>query len=515
MDWTSGYVTELDYPHGYFRELAPASISLAATFAGTGTSIGERPLRYLELGCGQGLSVNIHAAACEGEFWGADFNPNHARNAQLLAGASGGNARMLDASFQELLDEHDLPEFDVIALHGTWSWVSAENRAAIVEIARRHLGVGGVMYISYNTLPGWAADMPVRHLMTMHASRAGGPGSSMASRIDAAMDFAGRIAGTDRGYFKGVPSSQAWLKTLRSHSRNYLAHEYFNRDWHPMYFSEVAEALAEAKLSFAGTATLMEGVREELLPKETVEMLKAMPDPIMRQTALDFVHNQRFRRDLFVRGAQRLSVASRNERLLASRYVLSLPHEDVPMKVKYSGIQLDLQANIYKPLIEAFGSGQGGPRTLQEVHASEACRKLPVSQVLQAIQVLCGAGHLHLAQAPAAIQRAAPRCKGLNDRLLRNARDFGDVEALASPVLGGGVHVPRMEMMFLLARQLGQSRPAEWAQFAVNALNAQGQRIVKDGKAISSDAEALKELSGQAGVFEKKRLPILKTLGVA
>ena len=32
-----------------------------------------KSLKYLELGYGQGLSINIHAAALDGEFWGTDF----------------------------------------------------------------------------------------------------------------------------------------------------------------------------------------------------------------------------------------------------------------------------------------------------------------------------------------------------------------------------------------------------------------------------------------------------------
>jgi hypothetical protein len=40
-----------------------------------------RAPRYLELGFGQGLTLNIHAAACPGEFWATDFNPVHASNA--------------------------------------------------------------------------------------------------------------------------------------------------------------------------------------------------------------------------------------------------------------------------------------------------------------------------------------------------------------------------------------------------------------------------------------------------
>ena len=58
-----------------------------------------RPLRYLELGYGQGLSLNIHAAATDGEFWGTDFNPVQVANARELASASGAHVKLLDASF--------------------------------------------------------------------------------------------------------------------------------------------------------------------------------------------------------------------------------------------------------------------------------------------------------------------------------------------------------------------------------------------------------------------------------
>ena len=62
----------------------------------------RRPLRYLELGFGQGLSLNIHAAAYDGEYWGTDFNPTQAGNARELAAASGANVNVFDASFAEL-----------------------------------------------------------------------------------------------------------------------------------------------------------------------------------------------------------------------------------------------------------------------------------------------------------------------------------------------------------------------------------------------------------------------------
>lgn len=115
--WTSGYTAEIEYTHGYNRDLSPVFLSLALLHGGVRQDT-KQPLRYLELGFGQGLSLNIHAAACAGEFWGTDFIPSHAANARELASASGADARLFDMSFQELAALDELPEFNVIVLHG-------------------------------------------------------------------------------------------------------------------------------------------------------------------------------------------------------------------------------------------------------------------------------------------------------------------------------------------------------------------------------------------------------------
>src|ERR1700693_2545593 len=124
-DWTAGYVTDLDYTHGYYRELCPGLLRLACLSAGVAPPASP-PLRYLELGYGRGLSINIHAAATTGEFWGTDFNPSQAGYARGLAEAAGSGAKLLDDSFAELAARPELPEFDIITLHGIWSWVSDE-----------------------------------------------------------------------------------------------------------------------------------------------------------------------------------------------------------------------------------------------------------------------------------------------------------------------------------------------------------------------------------------------------
>src|SRR5262245_49145134 len=148
-----GYPTEIDYTFGYYRVLSPTFLRLV-TLNRCVPFPSRRPLRYLELGYGNGVSLNIHAAASPGEYWGTDVNPSHAAFANKLAEVSGSRVHTLSLPFADLQDHSELPDFDVIVAHGVWSWISDSNRRAIVQLLRKKLVDGGIFFISYNALPG-------------------------------------------------------------------------------------------------------------------------------------------------------------------------------------------------------------------------------------------------------------------------------------------------------------------------------------------------------------------------
>ena len=72
--WDSEYISEIEYLYGYYSELSPVRLKLALLSRGIQHSVGSYPT-YLELGFGQGLSLNINAAVTSGAFYGTDFNP--------------------------------------------------------------------------------------------------------------------------------------------------------------------------------------------------------------------------------------------------------------------------------------------------------------------------------------------------------------------------------------------------------------------------------------------------------
>jgi hypothetical protein len=511
--WTAGYVAELEYTHGYFRELSPAMMDFALVvqmYAG----LPSRPLRYLELGYGQGLSVNIHAAGRAGEYWGTDFNPAQAANAQSLAQACGSGAVLLDDSFEELAARPDLPVFDVIALHGIWSWISDQNRRVIVDLVHRKLAVGGVLYISYNCLPGWAPALPLRHLLTLHADAAGSDAQGLAGRIDAALAFAQRVVDSGAAYFKVNPGVAERLKKISEQNRNYLAHEYFNRDWHPMHFSELAEMFSEAKLTHAASANLLDHFDVLNLTPDAQKLLGELKHPVLRESVRDYVVGQQFRKDLFVKGPRRLSPLQQRERLERQHFVLTMRAADVPMKVKGALGDATLQENVYRPVLDALEEDGGRPQALARLVRNPRLKDLQYSQIVQALTILIGADHAGTAQDPEAVSAAKARTDALNAHLMARARSSADVAYLASPVTGEGVAANRIQQLFLLALGEGRKTPEEWAKHAWAILSAQGHRLRKDDKPLETMEDNIAELLRQANEFETKRLPVLRALGI-
>lgn len=509
-DWTSGYVADIGYTYGYYQELNPERVKLAFLNAGL---VAPEFVNACELGFGQGLSANIHAAASVTHWCGTDFNPSQAGYAQDLAAISGSAAQLYDDAFAEFCIRQDLPDFDYIGLHGIWSWISDENRAVIVDFIRKKLKVGGVLYISYNTMPGWASFAPMRHLMTEHAEVLGSEGRGIVSRIDGAMDFAEKLLATNPLFSRANPQVAERLQKMKEHSRHYLAHEYFNRDWHPMHFATMGEWLGPAKVQFAGSANYFDAIDAVNLSADQQAFLKDIPDPMFRETTRDFMVNQQFRKDYWVKGVRKMSTLEQTEALSGLKVILTTPRMDVSLKVAGALGEATLTETIYKPILDLLADHK--VRTLEQIAKTVQDNGVSSAQLTQAMVVLAGAGHLSLAQDEQTTAKAKKQTEKLNTHLMQKVRSSNELSFLASPVTGGGVSVSRFQQLFLLARQRGHKQPADWAQFAWTVLDVQGQRLLKEGKTLDSTEDNLAELTTQANEFAAKQLSILKALHIA
>ena len=72
-------------------------------------------------------------------------------------------------------------------MHGLFGWISAQNHRALVAFIARHLESGGLLYVSYDCMPGWAAVAPLRSIMARHFAPR--PGMSSQTALQRALAY--------------------------------------------------------------------------------------------------------------------------------------------------------------------------------------------------------------------------------------------------------------------------------------------------------------------------------------
>jgi hypothetical protein len=350
----------------------------------------------------------------------------------------------------------------------------------------------------------------MRHLMTEHASVMGSSGKGVVSRVDGALEFAKELLETNPIFARANPAVVDRLKKVSEQNRHYLAHEYFNKDWHPMHFATMSDWLSEAKISFACSAHYLDHIDAVNLTTEQQKMLKEISDSNFKESVRDFMVNQQFRRDYWIKGARRLAPVEQAELIKKQRIILVSFSTDIPLKVKGALGEANLNGSIYEPILNALSNHK--VNSIEELIAEVKDNEVKADQVLQAIMVLIGLGHIALVQSDEQIAKSKLNSNKLNRFLIDKARFNLELSTLASPITGGGHAVNRIHQMFMLAMSQGKRQPQDWAQSAWAVLDIQNQRLLKDGNPIETAEGNLVELIRQAKEFSVKQLPILKAL---
>ncbi len=506
-DWSEGYVNDIDYTYGYYAELCPERIAIPFLSAG----LAVPPIvRACELGFGQGVSTNIHAAAGSAAWCATDFNPAQVSFARSLAAQSGvdanaGKLLLAEQGFAEFCARDDLPDFDFIALHGIWSWISDENRRILVDFIRRKLTAGGVLYISYNVLPAWSAHLPVRHILQEHGSHLGM--GSRVERIRQAVDFGGELLKHSPHLVKNAPDLPNRFELLKDHAPGYIAHEYLNRDWQPMYFSQMEEWLGGAKLSYACSARHVEDLPFCLFDEGQQAFFDGIKDPSFAQTVKDYMTNRQFRCDYWVKGGRRAGPSELRQAWDALDVLLLTERAAYDSAVGYTRT-VNTLPEIYDPILDLLADN--AVHNVGDIRQALA-GKLTSGQLYSALAILFAKNDVAVCTSAENTARQQPYCLRFNRHVLSNDEIGSPLGWLASPVLGGGVGINYLERLFLRFQVAGLPQE-EWETAAWQALQRQGQVLVNEGKELKSEAENRAEIARHKEIFLRHRLNLLRNL---
>lgn len=472
-DWGQGYSTNIDYIYGFYPELAPTYLKTICRLQGIAEPAG--PLTYLELGCGQGLGPNLLAASNPDDvFIGVDFAPDHIAGARRLArAASLSNVTFLEASFEDLAARPDLvPDCDVIVLHGIYSWVGPVQRQAIQSIVRQKLKSGGLLYVSYNCAAGWA---PVGNFQRLFRDLAQSRGGGFA-QTGATLERFKALRDADFGFFTANPALSQQLDAVLRHNPNYVDHEYMNAHWTTLHFQDVARDMRSCKLTFVGTCNPAENLTELSLPPAVAALVREEPDPDMRESLKDLHCNRRFRKDIYVKGAVRLSVEERGDVLRKTSLALARPRELIEPDVTLPRGKLTMGKPAYA---QTFDRLERGPNVLGDVGPD-------ASDMRDVITILLQAKAVHPAMSDVADPTATRRLNAVLMGTPSSVKRYGFV---ASPVLGSGVGIPnavRPSFAALLRGTLHDGDGAALDRIIADPANAE-LHATSSGETVSPD----------------------------
>lgn len=509
MSWTAGYVADIGYTAGFYRETAPGHMAFAALATGRSAGRALRPSRVLELGFGQGFGLALLAAANPDiAFEGFDFNPEHVGNARkLIEGAALANITVTETGFAEAAARGGANDVDVIALHGIFSWVARPVQDAIVAILRQRLQPEGLAYISYNCMPGWAPLAPIRQFMMQVKRRNPDPGGSE-RQLALGLELLNKLRQSNAGYFAANPIAAKHLDAMQTMDRVYLAHEYLDEHWDLFESADVAERLADAKLSFIASATLAENLDRYAVPAELTPLVAQVNDPGLKETLRDYAANKLFRRDLFARGSGALTAGEHLRLLSELSFALVVPRHRVSLTFSGPFSQLSGKPELYAPIIDVMANRTA---TFDELLALPVFGAANAAILLDCLTLLVDSGQvLPLTMTPA---DAAP-AKRFNRMIVDHARAGRLHGHLASPVARTGIRVSDFGMLALAALFDGKEDAGPAAGHAIAILKRLGRRPFKDGKLIADDREATNFLAENFAPILKEDVPLWQRLGV-
>jgi len=380
----AGYVTDTVYKRTFTRELAPAWLDHVAIVAGFAPPDRGDAFTWCDLGCGLGATAVLLAATHpNGRFHGVDAMPEHIESARRFAATcSVQNATVQMATFDEAI-EREFPLFDYIVSHGVYSWVDESVRGSWRKFIDRHLKPGGLVYVSYNALPGRAADLPFQRLArTLGMSLSG----NSYDRVRDALALIRPLVELKARAVAASPMASTFLKEPGRYSLSYLAHELMNGRWEPLSVAEVRAEMAEIGLEPVGSARLIDNYDSFVLSRAAREALAAIGDRDAREFARDFFINQSFRQDVFVRDGRRIGRDERGLRLMDSAFLLGGRVESVKYSVTTPAGDLKFDNRTARAIVSGLIDG---PRRLREIDGTVSEKDLIANMaVLTAAEVI-------------------------------------------------------------------------------------------------------------------------------
>jgi SAM-dependent methyltransferase len=248
---TTNPYDELPYNAHPIEWTAPENLALVSLLhGGPRSSLGS--YRTLELGCGNG--ANLLPLAWYRRF--ASFVGVDGASSQIEAAEAGksalglSNVTFVHSNFlaiSERIEGH----FDFILAHGVFSWIDDDTRDELLRFCVERLALNGLLYLNYNTYPGWRVRGMVREFLLAQTTGA----ETLRARAAMAQDVSSKLLATPES--ERHPYAQLLADEFRfvaTGDVSYVAHEYLAEHNRAYWRSDFLSLANKYGLAFIGDA---------------------------------------------------------------------------------------------------------------------------------------------------------------------------------------------------------------------------------------------------------------------
>lgn len=459
----SAYIVDATYASAFTPTQSPLALCVGLELAGVAARDPRHGFNYIELCCGEGLTLCLLAACYpQSRFIGVDINPHHIAIAQARAQACElANVEFIVSDVLEF--EPPAGEVHFLSVLGAFTWLNAPRQHAVLQMAGRCLAHDGALLLHYASMPGALQTQALHQALAWLSPRQGGS----IDRLDAAL--AALAPHASGRFFKLNPVALRSFEAARQARRADVAHEVMSAGARPLWFGEIMEMALEASLWPIVEADSFEPIATGAPPVDEI---------VRRQTLREIDLNRPSRQDVWVRDQRKTSRAAH---LTLPWYIPPRYRNDVARISGALGAPLDqareLLAFVERGNFAVTGEGDGA-------RASIVRRAL-------------ARGVLQPRLWPSDSRPDNALMSGFNRHALEHSLRHASALPLAAHALGSQLVLPAAERLQLFA----------WSGGDVGALLSTLKPI--------QGAQCQKFVEGAAMArFERETLPELRTLGV-
>ena len=502
------YLRDTPYIWGAYNELSPLFLNYICALNGHRSPDIEKVFTYCELGSGNGVTVTALAELYpHGSFYAIDFNQVHIDNSNFLVSDTDlKNIGFYKTDFNDLKSLPG-PDFDYIVLHGVYSWVNAKTRDNIRKFIASRLKKGGIVYLSYDSLPGWSAITPLRDMVITHTTNMSG---DSLTKTQAGLDFLEFLKSNKAAFFEDNLTAVTFLEQIKDLPLDYVSHEFFGDSVQPAYFQNIAHDMESAGLVFSGSAIPHLNFIDLAAPSEFHDLLKKSATRIEFETHGDFIRNQRFRRDVFIRSENSMSEKEQEALLMNLSFGTICVQEDFKRSVAFGDVALNYVAGLFENLIQELCTGAKSINQLTELSQFSAYQP---ALILDAVRFLTAGGQVtpfsHATDVPAEKDLTANRYTlgGQYNLQILKHRLFAQ-ESIGFAAINTGIvaEVAMSDALFALCTaEAERDHVSDWAF----------QRLLEKRQEITTEHDDQTQALAEAvGEFRRKRLPKFLEFGI-